>query len=242
MLPTLLAIVFDILSGNDDDSGVKYPGGKGKTFPYLINLMPPHEIYVETHLGGGAVLRHKRPASLQIGIDIDAAVIAKWHALNPLCDLVCADAVEYLNSSRFGPNTLIYSDPPYMNSTRLRARVYRHDYSDADHQRLLECLKRQTCFVMISGYENEFYSRVLSDWNRVTFSSKTHLGNRIESVWLNYSIPARLHDHTWLGRGFREREQFKRRRARLKRRIDELPTAEQFGLLQWLQSKVGGAQ
>ncbi|ODS31873.1 MAG: D12 class N6 adenine-specific DNA methyltransferase, partial [Candidatus Scalindua rubra] len=24
--------------------------------------MPPHEVYIETHLGGGAVMRNKRPS------------------------------------------------------------------------------------------------------------------------------------------------------------------------------------
>ncbi len=37
--------------------------------------MPPHEIYIEAHLGGGAVMRHKYPAKRNIGIEIDSEVI-----------------------------------------------------------------------------------------------------------------------------------------------------------------------
>ncbi|MBS0352463.1 MAG: DNA adenine methylase, partial [Proteobacteria bacterium] len=48
---------------------MSYPGGKGKCYQRLINLMPPHETYIETHLGSGAVLRNKRPAKTTIGID-----------------------------------------------------------------------------------------------------------------------------------------------------------------------------
>ncbi len=49
-----------------------YPGGKNGPGVYqtLINQIPPHDTYIETHLGGGAVLRHKRPAALNIGIDL----------------------------------------------------------------------------------------------------------------------------------------------------------------------------
>lgn len=28
-----------------------YPGGKGAVYQRLINLMPLHDVYVETHLG-----------------------------------------------------------------------------------------------------------------------------------------------------------------------------------------------
>ena len=55
-----------------------YPGGKGTSFRHLINLMPKHDTYIETHLGGGAVMRNKKPAKRNIGIDIDSSVIQKW--------------------------------------------------------------------------------------------------------------------------------------------------------------------
>jgi len=42
--------------------------------------MPPHEVYIEPFLGAGAILRLKRPASTNIGIDIDPEVIRYWKA------------------------------------------------------------------------------------------------------------------------------------------------------------------
>jgi len=50
-----------------------YPGGKSGAgvFQRIINLMPPHRVYVEPFLGGGAILRHKRLAQVSIGIDKD---------------------------------------------------------------------------------------------------------------------------------------------------------------------------
>ena len=50
---------------------MNYPGGKGLLYQKFINLMPLHEVYIETHLGGGAIMRNKRPARRNIGIDID---------------------------------------------------------------------------------------------------------------------------------------------------------------------------
>jgi len=50
-----------------------YPGGKngGGAYQTLINLMPPHSVYVEPFLGSGAVMRMKRPAGVNIGLDLD---------------------------------------------------------------------------------------------------------------------------------------------------------------------------
>lgn len=57
---------------------MRYPGGKAAsgTYQQIINLIPPHRVYIETHLGGGAIVRAKRPAAVNILIDLDAAAIA----------------------------------------------------------------------------------------------------------------------------------------------------------------------
>src|SRR5579883_1311551 len=57
-----------------------YPGGKNGAGVYqqIINRMPPHSVYIEPFLGGGAIMRLKRPAALNIGIDRDPRVIAHF--------------------------------------------------------------------------------------------------------------------------------------------------------------------
>lgn len=55
-----------------------YDGGKGNLYQKIINLIPPHQVYIEPFLGGGAVMRHKRPAMLNIGLDLDQRVIDGW--------------------------------------------------------------------------------------------------------------------------------------------------------------------
>lgn len=54
-----------------------YPGGKNGSgvFQKIINLMPPHEVYVEPFLGGGAIMRLKRPAARNLGFDLVASQV-----------------------------------------------------------------------------------------------------------------------------------------------------------------------
>lgn len=63
-----------------------YPGGKNRHYQTIINQIPPHHEYIETHLGSGAILRHKRPAAANVGIDKNPAVI-QAHATGNLAEL-----------------------------------------------------------------------------------------------------------------------------------------------------------
>lgn len=52
-----------------------YLGSKQVSGAYqaVIANMPPHDTYIETHLGSGIVLRRKPPAARSIGLEIDPA-------------------------------------------------------------------------------------------------------------------------------------------------------------------------
>jgi site-specific DNA-adenine methylase len=50
----------NIIVTSGDAWYIKFLGGKGKCYQRLINLMPPHQTYIESHLGGGAVMRNKK--------------------------------------------------------------------------------------------------------------------------------------------------------------------------------------
>ncbi|CAI2431437.1 DNA adenine methylase [Serratia liquefaciens] len=219
---------------------MRYPGGKGKCYQRLINLMPVHETYIETHLGGGAVMRNKMPANRNIGIDLDQQVIDLWHSDDGVsCELVWDDAVSYLNSFPYQGNELVYADPPYVQSTRKRSRIYRHEYTDDDHRQLLNILVKLPCMVMVSGYGNSIYDEILSNWRCERFNAKTHAGVREECVWMNFDIPDRLHDARYMGSNYRERQTLARRRTRLYDRIERMEPTERNELIHWLNARYG---
>lgn len=219
-----------------------YPGGKGASYRHLINLMPKHDTYIETHLGGGAVLRHKQSAKRNIGIDIDMKVINVWRERYHVgLELYCMDAVEFLQQYPFIGDELVYCDPPYLLETRRGGKIYRHEYHAKDHVRLLEVIKALPCAVMISGYDNPLYRDMLPDWQTYSFEVATQNGKATETVWFNYPFPQYLHDTRFLGKDFREREKIRRRTDNLKRKISALPQHELSAIWGWMQEQYGNA-
>lgn len=206
-----------------------YPGGKGRCYQHIVSMMLPHRVYIETHLGGGAVLRHKRPAEVTIALDIDPAVISAWPNCAEL-ELYCTDAVQFLRQYPFRGDELVYCDPPYLPQTRRKPRIYRYEYSVEQHLELLSVLRDLPCAVILSGYRSELYARELAGWRSVEFPGDSHAGPRVEVAWLNYDLPSALHDYSHMGSDFRARERIRRRRTGLTRRIDRLDPLERKAL------------
>ena len=215
---------------------MRYPGGKGKCYQQVINLMPPHRVYIETHLGGGAVLRNKQAAQRNIGIEADLRVIQSWKAEASALgvEIIHGKAEDFLRQFEFEGDELLYVDPPYHPATRRRRRVYRHDYTEADHEHLLELLLALPCKVMLSGYANALYDKLLAGWHREDFQAKTHNGHRTETLWMNFAPPQVLHDASHLGSDFREREVTRRRIQRMQNRLHQMDPRERATIARWL--------
>lgn len=219
---------------------MRYRGGKAKSFHHVINLIPPHTVYIEPFLGMGSVMRAKLHSPVEVGIDLDKSVLAASKLRLKGAKLFCADGISYLEDYPFEGHEIVYCDPPYFPPTRRRKQVYRFDATERDHERLLTIITRVDAKVLLSGYDNDVYRRRLRDWNVHRFLSKAHDGIREEYIWYNYRTPRVLHDYRYLGADFRERQTIKRRLGRLQRRIESLPEIEQAYIRQWLLSKEDG--
>lgn len=218
-----------------DGVGMTYTGGKGNCFRRIIGAMPRHTTYIETHLGGGAVMRNKRPVARQIGIDVDATVLSQWMSEPSHCELVHADAGQFLREFAFKGGELVYCDPPYPMDVRTKARCYRHEYDASDHESLLETLLALPCNVMISGGPSRMYLDRLADWHRIDFRAGARRGGRDEILWTNFAPATRLHDPIHRGENFREREKLKRRLATLTRRIETMAETERMVFGSWFR-------
>lgn len=188
-------------------------------------------------------MRNKRPSSVSIGIDADASVIERWQRDFPgRCHLIHGDAITYLAEYSFTGQELVYADPPYLPQTRRNPHIYRHEYSEQDHERLLTVLADLPCRVMLSGYDNPMYRERLVGWRRVTFHAKTHVDVREECVWMNFPEVTELHDSSYMGATFRERQTVKRRHQRILDRFEQMGPVERNHILQMLTAQYGSTR
>ena len=123
----------------------------------------------------------------------------------------------------FEGSELVYSDPPYLMSTRKSQRRYRYRYGDADHEAL-------PCSVMISGYPSALYDRILEDRHSVSVRVMNQAGVVTEKIWLNFT-PDRPHWHACAGRNFTDRRRIKRKAASRARRYRAMPPGERLAVL-----------
>ena len=100
------------------------------------------------------------------------------------------------------PDTLVYVDPPYLESTRrhgrgTRASDYRCDMGYIEqHEQLADVLCKTPAAVILSGYPSDLYEHLYADWWHVDFRVSVHSSNattttrggRVERVWSNRDL------------------------------------------------------
>lgn len=242
-----------------------YPGGKAGpgVVQRLINEIPPHDLYVAAFAGHDAIARYKRPAERNVLIDLDLDVLSWWQSQyladassdSGRFELHLADALQWLRIT-FGmtklgigkqprhrdERTFVYLDPPYLMSTRTSGKIYRHEYTEEQHARLLIVARGLPCNVMISGYASKLYSKLLHDWRTFTFQASVRSGaRRTETCWCNFPPPQQLHDSRYVGADKRKRENVRRRINRLVTNLAALSDHERQSVLDALARRVPGS-
>jgi DNA adenine methylase len=229
-----------------------YDGGKSAAGVYqtIINQIPPHHTYIEPFLGNGGIMRKKRPAERNVGVEIDPQVLGEWNGGEvPGLELYRGDGLAWLKhefrldleagprlpasrSAASLPGAVVYCDPPYPRGTRRNGgKMYRHEMTDQQHAELLDVLDRLPARVLVSSYWSELYADALSGWRLVRFTASTRRGPAEECLWMNYPPPDRLHDSRYVGRDKRERERIRRRSRNWRRTLESLAPLERQAIL-----------
>ena len=269
-------------------NGVKPPfgyyGAKQRIAKQIIELLPPHNAWVEVFCGSAAVTLRKSPSPIEVINDLDGEIINLFRQLRERPEELCRaialtpyDRSEYqsarealrdgtplerarrflvasmmtVNSSpahasggfsrsnsytRAGkearvsrwynlperlehvverlrgvrvenrdareivkmfidrPATLMYLDPPYMGDHSHTYRI--QDKSDEFHTELLSLCDKSSAMVLVSGYENTLYNKLLNrkrGWTKRNIKASTRGTRgkdefRTEVLWMNDSF------------------------------------------------------
>lgn len=218
---------------------MNFVGGKGQNglFHAIINLIPPHAVFIEPFAGLAAITRRKKPAAETFVVDLKR---------NPALVLpagvrfVRGCGIRFLDSFAWTGREVVYCDPPYLLSTRGNHEYYPHEFTTADHEKLLAVLNRIPARVLLSGYHSPFYDDALAGWNlqEVATFTRNH-SPRTECLWFNYPRPTALHEYTVTGEGYRERLRIKRKAIRWAERLKRQSPLERAALFSALVDVMG---
>lgn len=216
-----------------------YLGSKAASGAYqaVIASMPAHDVYIESHLGSGAVMLRKQPAIEQFGVEINPNTTMQYSAsMLDRCKVINGSCIPFLENFNYaGRKVLIYADPPYLCGTRTSGKRYEFDYSDADHLELLAVLKAcvaKGADVILSGYPNDLYTSMLPGWFAKEFRVMTRGGPRTEKLWMNFNpVYAVPHWCDYAGSNFTDRQRIQRKAARWAKDYASMPAAERLAVL-----------
>jgi len=226
-----------------------YFGGKGGsgTYQTIINQIPKHQTYVSGFLGLDAVLRIKKPARFNIGIELNEKVVEIWKAARFPNKDIAPPNLTVLQKSFFevdlpcfyNRSTFFYLDPPYTWEERKSNNRYDFELSLAEHEKMLVRVMELPCMIAISCYDNDLYRKYLKDWRKIQFDVITRGGTMAtETLYMNYAAvpPSELHDTRFLGMDYRKREVTKKRLTTLLGKIARLEDYEKAMLFEELKS------
>lgn len=221
----------------------RYFGGKSFAMRRIINQIPPHDTFISCCLGKCAVLRYKRPAKLNIGFEPDKSVLRQWREAELLNgdwrfqfynrDFLREDLQKY----GAGKVKFAYIDPPYLPETIKSRHRYNVHMEREQHVVLLKKAKELDCMVAISHYPCKLYDEELKTWRRIDYQTPTRGGMAHEVLWMNYPEPDRLHDYTFLGEDYREREAVNLMKKRFFKKLDRMPTQHRNMLLNEIKNR-----
>lgn len=107
--------------------------------------------------------------------------------------LECLPALTMIGKYGDSPDVLLYTDPPYLGTTRGHRNRYGAEMRDeTDHRDLATALHGCAAAVILSGYDSPLYGDLYAGWSRYELTTST--GNaagertRTEVVWSNREL------------------------------------------------------
>jgi len=215
-----------------------WPGSKGAPgmAQAIVSQIPPHQFYLSPFAGFDSVAQSIRPAERRLFIDLHPDPVEYWNT-QPNAKAYQRDAIQYLTAaawSTWSPGKpphapFIFIDPPFHPETC--DAPYTHTLTADQHKELLAIVAPMKAPAIICGYRCKDYDRALKRWRAVNLEYQSRRGRRVETIWLNYPPPAKLHDPRYIGRNKRERERRRRRERTVINTLTRLPPLERQAML-----------
>lgn len=203
-----------------------YVGNKnfGGVLHEIINRIPKSSRYFSLFYGAGGIENSEYTSEAFF-------ICAEKNPENIKYQKELCSSIEYncytdlIEDNVFKISDFIFSDPPYMFSTRTSGRkYYKYEFSDTDHFRFLSYIRDIKAKCMITHPECDLYDSELSKWIKHPIKYMTHSGIFNDCIWTNYELGSiELLNYSLLGENFTDRQRIKRQRAGIVKKFKNLP-------------------
>lgn len=179
----------------------------------IFNNIPAVQKILEPFCGS-AIISYKAPELVHtIMNDLDPTVVfAHVAAAKKNSTVTAGNGIELIrNHCKAGKEMFIYCDPPYLLSSRTSGKeLYSIEFTVYDHIQLLTAVWALDAYCMISHPRNRLYDEFLHGWRRVDQLVNYNGTTTIESIYMNYAVPANLMTYEYLGADCWDRQRIKR--------------------------------
>lgn len=187
-------------------------------YQHLINRIPPHTIYIELCVGQATINRAKRPAMLNLLVDVDPQINRLYQNANIPKEMRIqgyrADCVAWLKHTypkipvdpQFPcpeENIFIFIDPPTDKDVHRKKNSNRHLMPLDSITELCRILVGIKCKVMLTTFVGSIYDGVFENekgWHRELFTGYSANPDGSDEVILTNYVPDEdLHDYSFCG-------------------------------------------
>ena len=197
-------------------------GGQGIR-EFLINYFPKSERYFSLFYGAGGF----ENCSLTNGSEW---VCSEINPANKIYEtetavIVYSNYKNLLTDNEFTQNDFVFSDPPYLLRLRLsQKKYYKFEFDIPDHIEFLDYASGIKAKHLITHPKCDLYDSMLPDYECIEFSYQTRGGEFNDAIYINYSPEAiELFNYNGLGKNFTHRQQIKRKRKNLIKKVKAWP-------------------
>ena len=214
----------------------KYNGGKNGDGMYqrIINLIPPHKVWVEACAGSAAITRKIYAAAQSFVIEIEPLQAGKLKKeLKDRAVVINSDFMTEIGRIvPAGIDTFIFADPPYLKEVRTSQKdIYKIEWDTNDHRHFINWLKEREEKIMITHPVCDMYLYQLAHWNKIEYTYMSRGGLRNDCIWYNYTTPEKLHDYSYAGSTYTDRQRIKRKINREIEKLSMLPGIERNAII-----------
>ena len=220
----------------------RYQGGKNGEGVYqrIINLIPPHKVWVEACAGSAAVTRYIYPAAQSYVFEAEHLQANRLkNILQERAVVINNNFMEVIDNYLQDPvDSFIYVDPPYLKLTRRDKRnIYKVEWSEEEHKDFLWWVNGRKENILITHPRCKLYMTALNQWNTLDYEYRSRVGMLKDCIWFNYSVPEVLHDYSYVGSNRTERQRIQRKIKREIERLNRLPVVERNAIIDAISRK-----